>query len=95
MGVVICKKHGCQPFMCVSHDAIDAEGLLPRGLELTKVEFNYEGSPCLWYYLSPTTAHRLGFASDAVLSLPDDDFPPWVDDVQWWALCDKCFQVTR
>jgi len=80
--------------MRVSRDIVDDDGQVSPDVTLVRVEFNYEGDPALWYYMSPEIATRLGFIDRTVLPLPDQ-FPPWVDEVTWWAVCAKCFDDSR
>jgi len=92
--MILCQKHGGQPGMQVSRDVVDAEGQVAPDAQLIRVEFNYEGTPALWFHLSPATASRLGFTRPTVLPLPDD-YPSWCDEIQWSCVCAKCFDESR
>lgn len=92
--MIVCKTHGGQPAMQVSRDVVDAEGKVLPDVELIRVDLEYQGTPTHSYYLSPAIASRLGFTGPTVLPLPDD-FPPWVDEVAWSAVCLKCFEESR
>ena len=92
--MVLCKTHGGRPAMHVSRDVVDEAGQVSPHTQLVRVDFEYEGTPTHWFYLSSEIASRLGFTRSTVLPLPDH-FPPWVDEVLWLAVCTECFDQSR
>lgn len=92
--MIVCKTHGGQPAMQVSRDVVDTKGKVSPDVGLIRVDFEHEGIPTHWFYLSPATASRVGFTGPTVLPLLDA-FPPWVDEIPWSAVCVKCFEESR
>jgi hypothetical protein len=92
--MILCPHHGCQPAMQVSRDVVGAEGQISPDVELIRVDYEYEGTPADCFYMSHAMASRLGFTRPTVLPLPDD-YPPWVTEVLWAAVCVRCFAESR
>jgi hypothetical protein len=63
-------------------------------VQLVTVDFEYEGTKADRYHLSATLASQLGFTQATTLPLPDD-YPSWVDEIQWYIVCVKCFDESR
>lgn len=92
--MILCKTHGGQPAMQVSSDVVDSNGKMLADVELTRVDFEYEGMPTHWFYLSPAMARRWDLSEPTVLPL-GDVFPRWVDEIPWAAVCVKCYDESR
>ncbi len=79
--------------MQVSRDAV-INGALVRGAALITISFEFDGTVLIRYHLSAALAKDLGFSKSVMLPLPDQG-PAWVDEIQWTAVCIKCFEEAR
>jgi hypothetical protein len=87
--MIRCKLHGLQAGMCIAREALDSEGRVSPGLELVRVDFEWDRTPTHWFFMTKEIADRLR-VTPGPMELPDV-FPPWVNETEWACVCDKCF----
>lgn len=92
--MMLCEKHGGEPAMVVSNDAIDTNGNVSQEIKLIQVDFEIDGKPMVRYYLSPANASRFGLKDVSTFPM-EDELPAWVDEIKWSAVCLECYRESR